>query len=614
MRGGRDFWALVAAGLLPGAAVAQAPGIAAPPVGLTQGREPIAMTPSKAESFERTFPINLATAMRLANARPIDVQVAEQSVAVAARQLDRAKLLWVPNLVVGADFFRHTGGQQNFAGEILRSDRGSAMVGFGPNVVFNITDAIYAPLAAKQDLKVRRAAMQTATNDATFAVAEAYFHVQQARGELAGALLAAQRADDVSKKAEALAEGLAPPLEASRAKVELARRQQASTAARERWRTASAELGRLLRLEPGTLIEPMEPPFLPITVIPGDAALDALIPLGLTNRPELQGQQAFVQATLARLKQEKLRPLVPSLALRSVSTNPSGSLGYGAFAGGPGSTLGGSGSRFDLDFQVLWEFQSLGFGNKARIGERQAEYQIATLELFRTQDRIAAEIAAAFAQGRAASERMAQAEPALKEALNLVEKSLLGMAQTRRLGEVNVLVVRPQEVVAAVQALGQANADFYSAVGDYNRAQFRLYRALGHPAQLLPAAVPQPAAPNPTPPGMLPPAPLLNKLPAYLPNVPIPDILDPVACRTPGRRGDWPPIVLALLQRAAKRTEPVEVEIRHAEFVEPSATWGAPKSPEPVLPPLPAPLTAPKYLPPPLEEPTQWARPAYLKK
>jgi len=605
---------MIAAGLWPGAALAQSPGIAAPPVGLTQGREPIAMTPSKAESFERTFPINLATAMRLANARPIDVQVAEQSVAIAARQLDRAKLLWVPNLVVGADFYRHTGGQQNFAGDILRSDRGSAMVGFGPNVVFNISDAIYAPLAAMQDLKVRRAAMQTATNDATYSVAEAYFYVQQARGELAGALLAAQRAEDVSKKAEALAEGLAPPLEASRAKVELARRQQASTAARERWRTASAELGRLLRLEPGTLIEPMEPPFLPITVIPGDASLDALIPLGLTNRPELQGQQALVQATLARLKQEKLRPLVPSLALRSASTNPSGSLGYGTFAGGQGGTLGGSGSRFDLDLQVLWEFQSLGFGNKARIGERQAEYQIATLELFRTQDRIAAEIAAAFAQGQAASERMAQAEPALKESLDLVEKSLLGMAQTRRLGEVNVLVVRPQEVVAAVQALGQANADFYSAVCDYNRAQFRLHRALGHPSQLLPAAIPRPAVSNLTPPGMLPPAPLLNKLPADLPNVPIPDVVDPVAFRTLGRRGDWPPIALALLQCAAKRTEPAEVEIRRTEFIEPSATWSTPRSPEPVLPPLPAPVSAPKYLPPPLEEPTQWARPAHLKK
>jgi hypothetical protein len=51
-------------------------------------------------------------------------------------------------------------------------------------------------------------------------------------------------------------------------------------------------------------------------------------------------------------------------------------------------------------------------------------------------------------------------------------------------------VVRPQEVVAAVQALGQANADFHAAVADFNRAQFRLYRALGHPPAALEAVVP----------------------------------------------------------------------------------------------------------------------------
>jgi hypothetical protein len=39
-------------------------------------------------------------------------------------------------------------------------------------------------------------------------------------------------------------------------------------------------------------------------------------------------------------------------------------------------------------------------------------------------------------------------------------------------------------VVAAVQALGQAYSDYYAAVADYNRGQFRLYRALGQPAQL----------------------------------------------------------------------------------------------------------------------------------
>ena len=39
--------------------------------------------------------------------------------------------------------------------------------------------------------------------------------------------------------------------------------------------------------------------------------------------------------------------------------------------------------------------------------------------------------------------------------------------------------------MAAVQALAQAYSDYYGAVADYDRAQFRLYHALGHPAQAL---------------------------------------------------------------------------------------------------------------------------------
>jgi len=282
--------------------------------------------------------------------------------------------------------------------------------------------------------------------------------------------------------------------------VELARRRQVVSAARERWRTAGAELARLLRLDPTSLVEPIEPPFLPITVIDAGASIDGLIPIALTTRPELAGSQAVVQATLARLKQEKIRPLVPSLALRSVSTNPSGTLGYGVFGGGVNDQLKNFSGRFDIDMQLLWEFQALGFGNRARMNERRAEYEVATLDLFRTQDRIASEVARAFAEVRSAAERLNQAEPALRDAVELVNKSLDGLGQTRRVGDAILLVVRPQEAVAAVQALGQANADFFAAVGDYNRAQFRLYRALGHPAQCLAGAVPtrpsEPAVPE----------------------------------------------------------------------------------------------------------------------
>jgi outer membrane protein TolC len=490
---------------------APAPAIPDPPANLRAGRGPLPDAAPPAEPADAPLPINLATALQLGNARPLDVQIAGRQVAAAAAALDRARLLWVPNLVLGTDYFAHTGPQQNFAGEILKSTRSTFMAGLGPAVVFSFSDAVYAPLAARQDVRARQATHQAAVNDTTLQVAEAYFAVQQARGQLAGELLAATRAEDLLRRATALVQGLAPPPEETRARVELARRRQAVAAARERWRTASAELTRLLRLDPAAVVEPVEPPFLPVTVIDPSATVDTLIPIALSARPELAGQQAVVQATLARLKQEKLRPLVPSLALRGASTNPSGSLGYGVFGGGRNDVLEHFAGRFDIDMQLLWEFQALGFGNRARVNERSAEYEIATLELFRTQDRIAAEVARAYAEARAAAERLNEAEPALRDALDLVDKNIEGLGQTRRAGELLVLVVRPQEAIAAVQALAQANADFAAAVADYNRAQFRLYRALGHPAQCLagsvggePMALPEPRrgiAPPVPPPG-----------------------------------------------------------------------------------------------------------------
>jgi outer membrane protein TolC len=471
----------------------QPAGIPAPPSSLLGG--PFPFGPTAVPAGDTPYPISLPVVLELANARPLDVAIAAKQVEAAVYQYDRAKLLWVPNLVVGGDYYRHEGGQQNFAGDIPRSSRGSVAVGLGPNLVFSFADAVYAPLAARQDLLARRANRQAVANDLVLFAAEAYFAVQQARGDLAGLEQAAAQADDLARKTATLAEGLALPLEATRAKVELARQRQAVAAARERWRVASAELTRVLRLAPGVTVEPVEPPSLPVTLIRASATLDELIPIALTNRPELAGQQAVVQAALARLKQEKIRPLVPSLALRSVSTNPSGSIGFGGFGGGPNDRVGNFGTRLDLDVQLLWEFSNLGFGNKAKVGEKRAEYEAATLELFRAQDLVAAEVVAEYARARGAAERLAAAEPALKDAIDVSTTSLAALTQTRRVGDVVVLVVRPQEVVAAVQARAQATADFFAAVADYNRAQFRLYRALGHPGNCLADAVPAPPAP-----------------------------------------------------------------------------------------------------------------------
>ena len=442
-------------------------------------------TPAPAAG-DRVLPINLPTALQLANARPLDIALAAERIQAAAAQLERARVLWLPTIYLGADYYRHDGQLQDVGGKIFGASKSAFMVGAGPSAVFAVSDAIFQPLAERQLAQARQAELQTAMNDSFLAVAEAYVAVQQARGDLAGAEDAARRTEELLRRTTQLAKSLVAPVDEVRARTELARRRQAVLAARERWRLASAS-SRILRLDSAALLEPLEPPHLQVTLICLKTPVDDLIPLALANRPELASRQALVQATLQRLKAERLRPLIPSVLLRGTSTNPAGTLAGGLFGGGTNERIADFRARGDFDVQVLWELQNLGFGNRARVKERQAENQIAILDVFRIQDRIAAEVVQAFAQAQSAAARIIEAESEVKDALDSVSKHLEGFEQTQKVGNVLILLIRPQEVVAAVQALGQAYSSYYGAVADYDRAQFRLYRAVGQPAQDLDA-------------------------------------------------------------------------------------------------------------------------------
>ena len=373
---------------------------------------------------------------------------------------------------------------------VFTTGKSAVMVGAAPTLVFGVTEAIFAPLAARQVVRARESGVQTAINDSLYSVAQAYFDVQQARGRIGGAIDTVARAEELLRRVEKLAGGLTPAVEVNRVRTELARRRQAVEAAQESRETASAELARLLRLPPSALIDPIEPPHLRVDLIDLNQGVDDLIPVGLTHRPELAAHKALVLATLARLRQERIRPLVPSVVIRGAPASPGGALSAGYFGGGINDQLTNFGARNGVNVQLLWEFRNLGFGNRAAVREQRAENEQAVLELFRVQDRVAAEIVQAHSQARRAANRAALAEEELQNARITAEKNLEGLSQTRRVGETLLLVFRPQEVVATISALDLAYQAYYAAIADANRAQFRLYRALGHPAQCVDARIP----------------------------------------------------------------------------------------------------------------------------
>ncbi len=74
---------------------------AAPGTGPISQHQSVDLKPAPLEPSDLRFPINLATALRLADARPLLVAAAQASVWVAEAQLTRAKILWVPQLNIG---------------------------------------------------------------------------------------------------------------------------------------------------------------------------------------------------------------------------------------------------------------------------------------------------------------------------------------------------------------------------------------------------------------------------------------------------------------------------------------------------------------------------------
>lgn len=430
------------------------------------------------------LPINLASAMQLSGINPLDIATATAQVQQGLALLLQAKALWVPNISGGVAYDRHDGVQQNiFTGENFQKGRQSFFVGGGPTLSVGLTDAIYAPLAARRVVAARRADLQTARNDALFNVAQAFFNLQAARGRLLGAGASITRAEMLVNFAKGLAPRLIAPLEINRAQAELQSLRQTQQAAIRDWRVASAQLAEILLLDPAALLEPVEPPFLQVTFVPPDRSAEDLLSVAINNRPEIASRRELLVAAEELLRREKARPLLPNLIVVSPATS-NGLLAAGTFASGPNGLLNTDHTRFDIEVAAVWTLQNGGVGNVGLIRQRRAEQNVAAIEVTRTVYRVKSEVAQAVARLQTARVQVVETEEGVRQAIESADKNFIGLRETARpAGELLRLIVRPQEVVAAIIALDAAYEQYSNAVNAYNTAQFEVYRALGQPAQ-----------------------------------------------------------------------------------------------------------------------------------
>ena len=209
--------------------------------------------------------------------------------------------------------------------------------------------------------------------------------------------------------------------------------------------------------------------------------------VAMANRPELASRRALVKAAEVAVRREKGRMFLPSIYLTGFQS-PGGMLIQGGIFGlGPNSSLNQWAGRDDVSIQLMWQLESFGFGNLARIKGQRGQQSLAITELYNAQDMVAADVTRALARVQSAAARVQQADRALRTGLITFNGQFEGLGQTNRFGNLLVLINRPQEAVYALQLLYVAFEEYFTTVAEYNRAQFDLFHALGYPAQTVAA-------------------------------------------------------------------------------------------------------------------------------
>jgi outer membrane protein TolC len=455
------------------------PPFAPPAEGPALATRDLAETETPPPTFA-SFPIDLPTTLRLAGANNLQIAFAAEQVQAALAREDRADVLWVPSLRAGLVYNYHSGPIQDTAGKVIDVDRGSLFVGGGVGtgnspltgpaggprmfVDLPLVDALFAPLAARQSVRMAQANQTTAFNDTLLEATFAYIGLLRASSSVAIAEEAVANAEELARlTGEYARTGQGLQADADRAQAELQSRERTHLKAQEQVAVSSAELARILRLDPATRLVPVETVPVPLDLVDRTADVHDLIGQAQASRPELAATDAAIQETWYRTRQEHWRPWMPHLY--------AGTSG-GGFGGGTGSNIDDFGGRADFDLAALWQVENLGLGNAARRREQESLNRQAHLTRGRLADQIAMEVMQAHQRILYRSQQIDAAEAQVRSATTALKLNLEGIQGG---------VLRPIEIHQAIGALASARQSYLDAVMDYNQSQFALLRALGQP-------------------------------------------------------------------------------------------------------------------------------------
>ena len=420
--------------------------------------------------------IDLGAALRLAGVGNPTINLARERVRESLADQLAARALLLPSVNVGGNYRYHSGpllasfgGPRDVNLESLYLGAGAGVIGGGsagvPGVQLfvHLGDAAYEPLAARQRVTVRRSEAQAAQNAVLLETVAAYLELVGAEGRLDILKQGETDLQEIARLTAAYAKaGQGRQADANRAATNLELLRRELRRADEDAGVASARLCRFLNLDPSVQLRTPGGAVQPVRLVPEDADVEGLIASAVDARPEVVARSAAISEAQTRVRQERMRPFLPTV-----------SVGYsgGGFGGSPtASDFGPLRTRSEFDAVAVWGLQNLGLGNRARTRAANARVGAAVADYDLALNQIRREVSEALADAQATSQQSRTADVAL----TIAEEGFKLESDRIRQGP-----GRPLELIDSFRQLIESRQELLRAVIAFNAAQFRLFVALG---------------------------------------------------------------------------------------------------------------------------------------
>jgi outer membrane protein TolC len=455
---------------------AQAPDAAPPPAAVVPGPGFDAHdTPAP-----HLVPISLDTILHLAEDQNLQVSKAREKVNEAEGRVDLAHKKILPDVWVGAAYYKHDGGIQLEDGTLIHSSTGAMLDGVDVQSVLDLKEYAYQKVVAEQHALEDKADLSKMTYDTLLDATTTYIDLLSAQQSRAVAVQLEKDLLELLPLAEKKAEVVpGAAVEVSRIQAELGARRQNILKFAAQAAGANARLIYLLGLDPCSQLVPLDSSLIAFHLIDPHTPVCDLVGQAMSQGPgihELEQMVALIEDSIRRSK--GLSRFLPIVEVHAVD---------GLFGAGPGDDWKYD-NRFDGYVDVKWNLTDFCTRcERRRIADAQrAQTHLAYSDL---QAKLTAGVEEAHAEIMSGGPEMARGE-------DQVRYASLARDQSMKRLTTNADGSNPTEVLMSLQSLSIAHFNYVSAIRDYDKAQLRLMLLTGNCQAVPPGAAPV-AAPAP---------------------------------------------------------------------------------------------------------------------